>query len=143
MSTIKWLHGGSNPVSLLTTELNSLTSTGTATSAAINNTTDLYMFVDLQLKITYGTNPTAGSVIECYLVRSVDAGSNYEDTPPAGGLVGAFVLSATTSAQYRTIPGVLVPPGYYKVHVVAKTTGQTAAASGNTLTGLFYNEQVV
>lgn len=142
MATVKWLHGGSNPVSLITTGLNSLTTTGTATSAAINNTSDLYVYVDLQLAITYGTNPTAGSVIECYISRSVDGGSNYEVAAAPAGLVGAFVLAATTSTQYCIIPGVLVPPGFWKVHVVAKATGQTAAASGNTLTGLFYYEQV-
>jgi hypothetical protein len=143
MASVKWLAGGSNPVSLITTALNSLTTTGTATSGALDNTSNLYMYVDLQLLITYGTNPTAGSVIECYISRSVDGGTNYEVAAAPAGIVGAFVLAATTSAQYCVIPGVLVPPGFYKIHLVAKTTGQTAAASGNTVTGLYYNEQVV
>lgn len=144
MSAVKWLPStrSGNPVSLMTTELNSLATTGTATSSTIDNDADHDMYVDLFLTIDYGTGPTAGSVIECYIVRSYD-GTNFEDIPPASGLVGSFILANTTNTQILCIPGVSVPPEDFKVHVIAKTTGQTAQASGNTLIGLFYGEQIV
>lgn len=142
MADVKWKHGASNPVSYITTGLNSLATTGTVTSAAIDNSTNRLRYVDVQLSITYGTNPTAGSIIELWVVRSVDGGSTYEAVPPLSGLVGAFVLAATTSTQVLIVPGVALPPGFFKFHLVAKTTGQTAAASGNTLTGLEYTEEV-
>lgn len=150
MSSVKWLPStrSGNPISILTTELNSLTTTGAAISSTVANDADHDMFVDLFLTIDYGTNPTAGSLIECYIVRSYD-GTNFEDgsttgpVVPASGFVGAFVLRATTDTQILCIPGVAVPPEDFKVLVVAKTTGQTAAASGNTLIGLFYGEQIV
>lgn len=142
-SNVLWKSHASNPFSVMTTELNSLASTGTATSAAVDNSSDLYTEGDFELVITYGTNPTAGSVIELYLARSVDGGSNYEAVPPAGGVVGAFSLIASTSAQRIIIPNVVLPAGFFKAYVVAKTTGQTAAASGNTLRLMKYTQQVV
>lgn len=150
MSEIKWLLStrSGNPISAMTTELNSLASTGSALSSAIDNDTDGDIYMDVELSITYGTNPTAGSLIELYVVRSLD-GSTFEDgsttgpVVPANGLVGSFVLRATTSTQVMIIPGVAVPPKEFKLMVVAKTTGQTAASSGNTLRALFYKEQLV
>lgn len=151
MADVKWLKStrSGNPIDLLTTELNSLATTGSAISgAAHDNATELDMYMDLFLTITYGSNPTAGSRIECYVVRSYD-GTNFEDASttgpvvPQSGFVGAFILRATTSAQILCIPGVSIPPEDFKVMVVAKTTGQTAASSGNTLKALFYGEQIV
>lgn len=144
----KWLTStrAGNPISLLTTELNSLTSTGSALSAAIDNDADKDIYADLELLIQYGTSPNAGSIIEVYIVRTID-GTNYEDgsttgpVVPANGLVGTFVLRAVTTGQRMIIPGVPIPPRDFKVMVVAKTTGQTAAASGNTLIGYFYGRQ--
>jgi len=122
---------GSDPSTLETTSLNSLTSTGTVTGAAFSN--DGYMFADFELNITYGTNPTAGSIIQLALLRSIDGGSTYEDAPGDGGVVGGFVLAATTSAQKLTVRVANLPPGHFKPYIAAKTTGQTAASSGNTL----------
>jgi hypothetical protein len=151
MSAVKWLNStrSGNPISVLTTELNSLASTGSAiTASAIDNDTDHDMYADFELVITYGSAPTAGSLIELYVVRTVD-GTNFEDgsttgpVVPASGFAGAFVLRAVTTAQRMIVPGVAIPPRDFHVMVVAKTTGQTAAASGNTLKALFYGEQIV
>jgi len=123
------IHSG-DPQTLETTSLNSLTSTGTVTGTAFQN--DGYMFADFELNITYGTNPTAGSIIQLSLLRSID-GSTYEDAPGNAGVVGGFELAATTSAQKLHIRVANLPPGYFKPYIKALTTGQTAAASGNTL----------
>ena len=150
MAAEKWLPStrSGNPISILTTELNSLGSTGSAISSAIDNDADRDTLADFELLITYGTNPTAGTIIEVYIIRTVD-GTNYEDGSttgpilPASGFVGGFVLRAVTTAQRMIIPGVPIPPRDFKVIVVARTTGQTAAASGNTLVGYFYGRQSV
>lgn len=131
-STILHKNHASNPFTLETTSLNSLATTGTVTGTAVDNSSDKYLYGDFELFITYGTNPTAGSVIELSLLRSID-GTNYEDAPGPSGFVGAFVLAATTSGQRLVIRGVPLPPGLFKPYIAAKTTGQTAAASGNTL----------
>lgn len=136
-----------NPISIMTTELNSLTSTGSALSSAVDNDTDLDLYMDIEGLFTFGTGPTAGSVLEVYLVSSLDA-TNFEDGSttgpivPANGYVGCFVLRSVTTAQRMIIRGVAVPPTDFKLMVVARTTGQTAAASGNTVRALFYKEQV-
>lgn len=146
----KWLPStrSGNPINILTTELNSLTTTGSAISGAIDNDTDRDTLADFELLISYASAPGAGTVIECYIVRTVD-GTNYEDGSttgpvlPQSGFVGGFMLRNVTGAQRIIIPGVPIPPRDFKVMVVAKTTGQTAAASGNTLVGHFYGRQSV
>lgn len=146
MTAIKWLDdNGGNPVSLITTGLDSLGTTGNAISAALDNSSALDLYMDLELLIDYAAAPTEGSLITAWVVRSLDGGSTYEDggsgVKPRNGAVGAFSLRAVTGNQRIGIPHVLVPPGFWKVTVVAEGTGQTAAASGNVLRALFYKEQ--
>lgn len=150
MAAEKWLLStrSGNPVTVMTTELNSLTTTGSAISSAIDNDADRDMYADVELLIDYGTGPTAGSVIELYHIRTVD-GTNFEDgsttgpVVPQSGYVGAFVLRNTTDTQRIIIPGVPIPPRDFKALIVARTTGQTAQASGNTLVYFFYGRQSV
>lgn len=145
LAQLAWLPNGST-TSIMTTELNSLASTGSAISSAIDNDASQYIYADFELVITYGTNPTAGTVIELYIIRQVD-GSNYEDgsttgpVVPANGLVGAFKLRATTSGQRIIVPLIVLPPGDFKVMVWSRTSGQTAAASGNTLIMRAYTQE--
>lgn len=140
MAVVTHKSHASNPFTLETTSLNSLTTTGTVTGSAVDNSSDKYLYGDFELFITYGTNPTAGSLIQLSLLRSVD-GSNYEATGGAS-VVGSFVLAATTSGQTLVVRGVPLPPGLFKPHIAALTTGQTAAASGNTLKMNKYTPEV-
>ena len=145
LTQLKWKRD-SGTTSLMTTELNSLTTTGSAISSAIDNDASMWIFADIELSITYGTNPTANTLIECYIVRAID-GSNYEDgsttgpVVPRSGLIGSFTLRATTSTQVMVIPMVTLPPGDFKVMVWSRTSGQTAAASGNTLKMIPYTQE--
>lgn len=136
---------GTNPVTLLSTELNSLATTaGCDPSAALSNATELDLYVDLEMVVTFGSAPTVGTTLDVYLVRSVD-GTNYEDASatgpilPANGYAGSFTLRAVTTAQRMVIPQVLCPPRDFKVMVLNNATSQTTAASGNTLKGYFYH----
>ena len=145
-TTNKWVAATSR--SLMTTELNSLTTTGNATSVEIDNSTNLELYGIFELKITYGTNPTAGSTISIYFLIAPD-GTNYGTGTTLGvQYIGSFVLAAATSAQYLHIGANLagpipLPPTKFKVYLKADTTGQTAAASGNTLKLFAYNSQAV
>jgi hypothetical protein len=140
----------SQPITLLTTELNSLANNAaTAPSSAIDNDTvnvlDLYM--DVELLVTFGTGPTVNTTLDLYLIRSVDA-TNYEDASatgpilPQNGYAGSFVLRSVTTAQRIILPGILCPPLDFKVMVLNNATGQAMAASGNTLKGYFYHLSV-
>lgn len=124
--------------SVMTTELNSLAaSTGKAISSAIDNTTNLDLFDDLELAVTFGTAPTAGTVIEVYLLPSIDGGTTYPDgstsvLPQASLFVGGFAVRAVTTAQVLTLRGVALPPGWYK-YLLQNTTNRAFPASGSVL----------
>lgn len=133
-------------ITLLSTDLNSLANNTGVLGAA--RSAEAFLYADLELNVTFGTNPTANSLVEVYLVRAID-GTNYEDTTtaataagPANGFVGGFPVRAVTTAQRIALPKVELPAMDYKWMVINKT-GQTMAASGNTLTMKRYTEQAV
>lgn len=125
--------------SLLTTGLNSLANNGLAISSAFDNTIgaagDGYALCDLELVVTYGSAPTAGTGVSVWLVGSQD-GTNYEDgdasITPARLPDAVFPLRAVTTAQ-RIIRRVALPWGLMKATLKNDGTGQAMAASGNTL----------
>jgi hypothetical protein len=144
MADIQYKAG--SPASVMTSELNSLADDARAISGAIDNTSELDFWDDVELVVTYGTAPSTGGTVELYLVESVD-GTNYGDgssgvAPPATALVGVFPLRAVTSAQRIMVRGVMVPPLKFK-YLVTNKAGQAMAASGNTLKRLPYKVQSV
>lgn len=120
--------------SCLTTELNSL-SNGSSSSAgtAEDNTTNLDLWADFVLDVTFGTNPTANTTCDLFLLPSVD-GTNY--TTPAAALgpyyVGSFQLQATTSQQLLMLLRVPLFPGKWKA-LLKNNSGQAFPASGSTV----------
>jgi len=132
-------------ITAMSTELNSLAITsGKAISAALNNATDGVdattggdLFADLELKVTFASAPTAGSVVELYLLPSIDGGTTYPDgstsiLPQSSLFVGGFAVRAVTTAQIMVLRGIALPPDYYK-YLVQNTTNQAFPASGSTL----------
>lgn len=148
MATSKWIasaRGTAGLISILSTELNALANDAAVTTAAIENNSTLDQYADFELVATFASAPTADKTVDLYIVRSVD-GTNYEDAsatrPPAGGFVGSFVLDAVATVQRKVIPGVMLPPTTFKLLIVNKS-GQAMTASGHTLRGDFYNQQVI
>jgi len=143
MPSVKWESGSVSTV--LDSGANSLADDANAISSEINNTADLYLFNDVELyTAALAYTPAAGSVVELYLVESLD-GTNYEDggssiDPPATNLVGIFNIRAATAAQRHVIRQVPIPPLKYK-YVIINKTGGTLAASGNTLKVIPYRYQ--
>lgn len=126
--------------SVLTTELNSLaTAINTAASAAIDNTTNLDLFVDLELVIaTQGSARSAGARVEVYIVRSID-GTNYDDLhQETSDLFAVFTLDATTTARRMSRVDIPVTPGLFKLFA-RNVTGQTLASSANTLKARYHS----
>ncbi len=125
------------PVTALDTQLNSLaTATASAAGSAQDNSTNLDLYADFVLSVTFGTNPTANATVDLYILPSVDGGTNYADavvaaTPAKNMLAGSFYVRAVTTAQVITITNVPIPEKF-KVMVI-NNTGQSMAASGNTL----------
>lgn len=128
---------------VLSTELNALVaSSGKAISAALSNSADInghngYLFADLELAVDFVTAPTAGTVVELYLLPSIDGGTTYPDgstsiLPQSSLYVGGFAVRNTTAAQVMVIRGVALPPGSYK-YLVQNTTNQPFPATGSTM----------
>lgn len=140
MSVTKYIRS-STEESILSTELNSLTNTSLAISSAITITDSLYILADLTFVFTFGTAPTANTGFSVWFLRETD-GSNYEDgdgtfggssnTTPSRIPDVVVPVRAVNTAQ-RVIRQVVLPPGTFKVLVKNDGTGQTLAASGNTV----------
>jgi hypothetical protein len=128
---------------VMSTELNALAATtGKAISSALDNSDavaqpTLNLFADLELAVDFVTAPTAGTVVELYLLPSIDGGTTYPDgstsvLPQTSLYVGGFAVRNTTAAQVMVIRGVALPPGSYK-YLLQNTTNQAFPASGSTL----------
>jgi hypothetical protein len=124
---------------VLTTELNSLANNSTAITAAIDNTSNHFIYIDVELEVTFGSAPTLNAGLNLYVVPSQD-GTNYADgsagtpgtIPAPHCLRGVFLVRAVTSAQRIILERIEVPPGLYKL-LLENKAGQTTAASGNVL----------
>lgn len=137
--------------SALTTELNSLANNaGSAASATIDNSTNLDLFIDLLLTVTFGVAPTASTTVDVYMIPSPDNTTFGDYTSgaspfaPKALLVGSFEIRAVTTAQNITLEGIGGPgggplPAFFKLAVINNATGQAMAASGNTLKYRTYN----
>jgi hypothetical protein len=143
MASVKWEAGTDSTVA--TTALNSLADDGRAVSDEIDNSTDLYLFDDVQLYTnTFSSAPSAGAVVELYAILEELDGTGYEDgsaeDPPSSNLVGVFNIRAVTSAQTHILRHVPIPPQAFK-YVVINRTGQAMNASGNILSRKPYRYQ--
>lgn len=126
---------------LMSTELNSLaTNTAAVASSAFNNVQgggggDGYTLCDLELVVTFGTNPAASTGISVWFLGQPD-GTNYEDgsssVTPARLPDAVFPVRAVTTAQ-RIVRRIAIPPGTWKALALNDGTGQALAATGNTL----------
>jgi len=119
---------------LLSTELNSLANNALNISSSYSSSAG-FLFAELELLVTYGTNPTANTAVVVWLLRAPD-GTNFEDggtsVTPIRGPDAVFPLRAVTTAQ-RIVRRVVIPPGTFQALLKNDGTGQTMAASGNTL----------
>lgn len=137
MASIKWEAGSDS--SVITTGLNSLANDANAVSSEIDNTTDLYLFDDVEWNnATLGYTPSAGAVVELYIAQIQLDGTGYEDgddgtiDPPASNLVGVFNIRESTAAQTHILRQIPIPPDKFK-YVVINKTGGTLPSSGNTV----------
>jgi hypothetical protein len=131
---------------LMSTELNSLASSATAGAISsvgggvFNNTVggggfDGYLYGQLELNLgAPGGTLTANTAANVWFLSTVD-GTNYEDGSasviPAHAPDVVFPVRAVSTAQ-RIARRCILPQGNFMV-LIQQATGQTWAASGNTL----------
>lgn len=135
---------------MMTTELNSLAAaTGalqsTGTNAAFDNSTAGWFWGDFELNVTYGTAPTAGKTVDCYLIPLGSAGgTTFWDgsatIQQANLFIGSWVLRNINTAHILGFRGVPLPPQKFILSVV-NNADQSMAASGNTVKFFSYGEK--
>lgn len=134
MATTRHTSYRASAATALSTELNSLANgANTAASSAIDNTTNLDLFLDVELVLAaQGSARSSGATVSLYLTTSLD-GTNYDDVhETTAELVAVFPLDAATTARRRTVRDVPIPPANFKLFA-RNNTGQTLAASGSTI----------
>lgn len=109
-------------------------------SDEIDNSSNLYVYVDLRMVLGSAAFTGTDSGIECYLIPTVD-GTNYPTWTGNGTtdeqennpfFVGFIPTTGTTAAQAGVLRGVELPSGKYK-WAFRNRGNVTLAASGNTI----------
>jgi len=132
MATTKWAAPEAIQTAL-TTELNSLGNGSTSSaSATVDNETDLYPYIDLELALASLT-PTGAPTVDVYLICSLD-GTNYDDlsTNNLGTYLASFAFSTATTAKRCVLRNLIIPPLKFKI-AVANNAGVSLAATSNTV----------
>ncbi len=125
--------------SLATTALNSQSNNALVSCTVFDNTIgqtgDGYTFCDVELVVTFGTNPTANTGFSLWFLSAPD-GTNYEDgsssVTPARIPDVVFPVRAVTTLQ-RINRRVYLPWGLITPLLKNDNTGQATASSANTL----------
>jgi len=137
--TIKYLVGA--PTTLLTTGLNSLANNTCSSVSAnydnrIGQTGDGATVCRMEFNGTFASAPTANTAVTGWFLKTVD-GTNFEDWPSTCSNFGRppdYVLPVTAGqTTTRVAVDVPCPAERFRVGVRNDGTGQSMAASGNTV----------
>lgn len=139
----------SNPslTAYLSTDLNSLANAARFLGGAIDNSSGLDMYMDLEVYVAaQGSARSAGGYVAVWLIPSLDGGTNYcfgdaTVAPPASTLVATLPLDAATDARYVTATMIPIPPGHFKL-LIGNNTGRAFAAANSTLKYRLYSTEV-
>ena len=145
MATQKWKTPATGSIILSSTDLSALANgAGALSTAAYDNGTNLNQYATFEWNGAIATAPTADKTLDLYAVYAPD-GSSYEDQsasrPPAGSLIGSFVLDNTTSAQRKMIHGVMLLPAVMKFLLI--NNSGYALTGTNTVKIYTFNNEVL
>lgn len=128
---------------LLSTELNALANTSavaqsTGTNAAYDNgnSSNRYFWADFELRVTFGSAPTALNSIDLYIVPLSSDGTNFVDcivtslNPKL--YVDSWLVRSVTTAQVLLIRQVVLPAEKFII-VLANNSAQAFPATGSTV----------
>ena len=103
-------------------------------STPVDNKTNLDNWCDIEVEGQPNAVPTAGTVLEVYLLYSMDSGTTYEDgsgptttVDPIKNPIGVMQFRADTTAQRRTIDSIPLAP--YKFKILLKSEVDQAVGS--------------
>ena len=116
----------------ITITLASLANAATAVSSAIDNSTNLFIGADVQIKFKTGGSVSGSGTLDVYLLRSLDGtGTLYDDSVSATAtLIDNFPATVATTTQVVSM-SIEVLPSRWKLMVVNNTGGTLDATGGN------------
>ena len=122
----------------LDTGLNELADDGVVLGAAIDNSGNRLMMIDVEIYLaTVDLTATANEGVQIRMVQSLDE-TNYEDDGVTA--YGITLPIESTSAAHRRIGTMYAPAGFFKLSVVNKT-GAAFGATTNTLKYALYTPE--
>jgi len=121
-----------------------ITSTSHYGGSAIDNSSNLDFYLDLEVLYSFASSPTAGTNLQFYLLYA-PGGTTYEDgfpgtndgshaaspPPQPTSLVGAISVTADTSSHRAVLKGIPLRPYKFEIVVFNNGTGQTATVTIN------------
>lgn len=153
-NSIYWTRG--TVTNLAGTALASLANgSGNLLDTAFDNSAALYTNALIELRATFGTNPTEGNLVNLYLIPALD-GTVYSYAPVGASpyispsmYLGGFSLDNVTTIQTVVLgidgavnKSIEIPPTLFKLYAL-NNSGQAFPAAGGTVNFLPYNRQVV
>ena len=133
----------------LTAELNNLGPNGfSAQSANIDNTIgvaniDGFTWCRIEAQVSHGANPNPNAAVYVWFIKTID-GTNFDDAPTGSFITGppqATIPITQGKLGTRQSVDAACPFGLFRIVVQNAGSGQTWAASGNTVTLLFATPQ--
>lgn len=113
----------------VTITLNSLANASTATSSAVDNSTNKYVEIVVRVKVKTGASGTSATgYYNVYIVRSTDGGTDYSDSTDE--LIGTIPAIANATTYARAFRAAL-PGTHFKIAVENRAGGTTDTTAGN------------
>lgn len=151
MSTFKWTAYNTADTAISGTLMNALANAAyTQPGTAIDNTSGLYLYGDLSIKLSSAVSVPAGApTISIWILPAID-GTNYPNPPgnaaaqpPANLLAGTIVMVPSVSSSVMIARGLVLPPSLFTV-LIQNNLGVAFPATNTSTCQLFrYNEQAV
>ncbi len=148
---IKWEAPTVGLTSYLAATLNSLANNVIDIGAAIDNTSNLCTFMDLEVMLASADfSAMVNPAIYIYMFESVDGGTDYDtnedgvsastDIPTADKIVAILSFRIDTGAEAKVMikSMIPIPPGHFKLGFMNKS-GMALAAANNTFAYRTYN----
>lgn len=135
----KFINSALTDVEYLSSGLDSLADAGVVTGAAINNSSNRYMGMKVQIELaTVDLSAQSSPGVVIRLIESIDGGDSYEDNDDKA--YGITLPIGETSAAHKRIGDFIIPPGYFKLAIV-NNTGLSLASTGNVLSYATYTPE--
>lgn len=151
MSTAKWTAYNTADTAVAGASMNALASGSYALGSAINNSSDLYLYGDLEIVLSSGVTAGSGApYVDVWVLPAMD-GTNYPTTnggTTAGAtatqyLAGTISPPASTSVTVMQLRGIVLPPQSFKV-MIRNVLGAAFPSTDTSTCKLYrYNEQAV